>query len=133
MPETFPRIGSAAVIIQDGKVLLGKRAKDPGRGQWILPGGKIEPFESIASAVKREMREETGLEVELGEQIGAFELINQPTQHRIIVYTYARPIGGSLHAADDVSELRYFSKDELSVLGITGVVYDVLHEIGWLA
>jgi 8-oxo-dGTP diphosphatase len=123
----LPRIGSALVVRDgEGRVLLGRRAKDPNRGRWVLPGGKIELFESIAEAGRREICEETGLNVDVGEQIGAFEIIRPPHEHRLIVYSLARPIGGQLRAASDVSELRFCSADEIAELDLTEICADVL-------
>lgn len=65
MPECLPRIGSALLVRDElNRILLGKRNKDPQRGSWIIPGGKIHAFESIAEAAARELHEETGLIVE---------------------------------------------------------------------
>ncbi|MGA2736190.1 MAG: NUDIX domain-containing protein, partial [Bryobacteraceae bacterium] len=66
MAETLPRIGSAMIVKDEAnRILLGKRDKDPQRGSWVLPGGKIRAFESIAEAAARELEEETGLKVEV--------------------------------------------------------------------
>lgn len=132
MPDMFPRIGSAAIVRDGDRILLGRRAKDPGRGNWILPGGKIEPFETIKDAVCRELREETGLEITVDGPIGAFEIVNPPTQHRIILYHWASPVGGTLTPSSDVDELRYVTKEELATMSITGVVAEVLKHVGWL-
>jgi 8-oxo-dGTP pyrophosphatase MutT (NUDIX family) len=66
MSDALPRIGSA-LLVQDenSRILLGQRNKDPQRGSWVIPGGKIHAFESIAGAAIRELQEETGLTVEV--------------------------------------------------------------------
>ena len=70
MPDILPRVGSALIVRDEAnRILLGKRNKDPQRGSWILPGGKIKACKSIADAAARELQEETGLEVEVQNQL----------------------------------------------------------------
>lgn len=126
-----PRIGSAVVVVDDGKILLGVRDKEPNRGKWVLPGGKVRPFESLAAAAVREIREETGLDVAVTGQIGAYEIIEPPDEHRIIVFSRAAPVGGTLCAGTDLAEVRYFDRMELRTLDVSEVVQRVLEEIGW--
>jgi 8-oxo-dGTP diphosphatase len=129
----LPRVGSAALVINDDRVLLGRRNKEPNRGRWVLPGGGVEPFETVADAVKREVREETGLVVDLDGQLGVFEIIVPDSEHRVIVYNWARPISGDLKASSDLSELRFVSRDELAEMDLTPVVHQVLVSAGWLS
>jgi 8-oxo-dGTP diphosphatase len=128
----FPRIGSAVIVIQGDRVLLGARGKEPNRGKWILPGGKIEPFESIETAARREIREETGLEIELQGPATIKEIINPPGEHRVIVYSRAKPVGGKMSASSDLEEVRFCSREDLRQLDLSTVVEDVLRELGWL-
>jgi 8-oxo-dGTP diphosphatase len=65
---TLPRVGCGAAILRDGKLLLIKRAKPPEAGCWGLPGGKVDPFEAVQAAVRREIAEELGLEL-VGERL----------------------------------------------------------------
>ena len=81
----FPRTGSAVVVRDGDRLLLARRAKEPNFGKWVFPGGKIEPFESIRQAGERELLEETGLEVQVEDQVGAFEIIRPPEEHRVII------------------------------------------------
>lgn len=126
------RLGSAVVVRRGDTVLLAKRAKEPNRGKWIFPGGKIEPFESIATAGQREVREETGLCVKMAEQIGVFEIINPPEEHRVIVYSWADVVDGHPEPASDVSEIRFCRREELAALDLSEVVAAVARAIGWL-
>ena len=131
--DALPRVGSAVIVRDEAnRILLGKRNKDPQRGSWILPGGKIKAFESIAEAAMRELQEETGLDIEVQGQFRVYEVINPPDEHRIIIYSLARMRGGSLRAADDVSEVKFVSFDELGALPLTPLVREVLRDAGYL-
>lgn len=129
---SFPRIGSAVVVTDGERLLLAQRKKTPSRGKWVFPGGKIEPFESIREAAAREIREETGLEVEVGDQIGAFEIINPPDEHRLIIFSWAKPTGGTLRAASDVGDLKFCTRSELAELDLGDIVRRVAVSVGWL-
>jgi 8-oxo-dGTP diphosphatase len=130
--STLPRIGSAVVVRQGETLLLARRAKEPNRGKWIFPGGKIEPFESIQQAATRELLEETGLHIQVDGQIGVFEIIRPPDEHRVIIYSWAHPVAGIPRAASDVSELRFCDRDELAELDLSEIVARVTRSIGWL-
>lgn len=133
MNEGLPRVGSAVIVRDEAnRILLGKRNKDPQRGSWILPGGKIRAFESIAEAAMRELEEETGLDIEVQQQFRVYEIINPPDEHRIVIYSLARVRGGSLRAADDVSEVKFVPFDELGALPLTPLVRRVLQDAGYL-
>jgi 8-oxo-dGTP diphosphatase len=133
MSDTLPRIGSA-LLVQDeaDRILLGRRNKDPQRGSWVIPGGKINAFERIAEAAARELLEETGLKVEVGSQFRAYEIVNPPSEHRIVIYSWARVAEGVPKASDDLSEVRFFSSEELFDLPVTPLVRRVLEDTGLL-
>jgi 8-oxo-dGTP diphosphatase len=126
LAQKLPRLGSAVVVLDGDRVLLGVRNKEPNRGRWVLPGGKVNPFESIDAAAQREIREETGLEVIVERQLGVWEIINPPAEHRVIVYSLATPVGGALRASSDLSEVKFYSRDELSTIDLTETVRGVL-------
>ncbi len=133
MPENLPRIGSALLVRDEAnRILLGKRNKDPQRGSWIIPGGKIHAFESIAEAAARELQEETGLIVEVGEHFNVYEIINPPNEHRIVIYSWGRIVGGEAKASDDISELKFFELDELGEVPVTPLVRRVLVDAGFI-
>lgn len=133
MPENLPRIGSALLVRDEAnRILLGKRNKDPQRGSWIIPGGKIHAFESIAEAAARELEEETGLTVEVGEHFNVYEIINPPNEHRIVIYSWGKIVGGEAKASDDISELRFFELDELGEVPVTPLVRRVLSDAGFI-
>jgi ADP-ribose pyrophosphatase YjhB (NUDIX family) len=133
MNDPLPRIGSA-LLVQDerNRILLGQRNKEPQRGSWVIPGGKIHAFESIAAAAARELEEETGLTVEVGLQFKAYEIVNPPNEHRIVIYSWAKVIGGTVKASDDLSEVRFFAGEDLSRVSLTPLVQRVLQDAGIL-
>jgi len=134
MSQNLPRVGSALIVKDEtNRILLGKRNKDPQRGNWILPGGKIHAFESIASAAARELEEETGLRIEVLSQFRVYEVINPPDEHRIVIYSWARAIGGDIRASDDLSEAKFVSLNELGSLPLTPLVSQVLKDAGYIA
>lgn len=133
MPECLPRIGSALLVRDElNRILLGKRNKDPQRGSWIIPGGKIHAFESIAEAAARELHEETGLIVEVGDHFNVYEIINPPNEHRIVIYSWGKVVGGEAKASDDISELKFFELDELGEVPVTPLVRRVLIDAGYV-
>jgi 8-oxo-dGTP diphosphatase len=133
MSDALPRVGSALLVKDDrGRVLLGQRNKDPQRGSWVIPGGKIHAFERIAEAAARELQEETGLTVEVGSQFRVYEIVNPPNEHRIVIYSWAKVTGGTPQASDDLSEVRFFRPDELDDISVTPLVRLVLQDAGLL-
>jgi 8-oxo-dGTP diphosphatase len=133
MPDCLPRVGSALLVRNEAnQILLGKRNKDPQRGNWVIPGGKIHAFESIAEAAARELREETGLVVEVGDRFNVYEIINPPNEHRIVIYSWAKVVGGAAKASDDLSELKFFELKELGEVPVTPLVRQVLIDAGYV-
>jgi len=115
----------AFVFDGDGRVLLVERAKDPGKGLWTVPGGRLEPRETLAQAVAREVREETGLIAEVGPLVCVFERMADD-YHFVILDYLARPIGGTVVAGSDASAARFVSETELASLALTDGLVDVL-------
>src|ERR1700690_4249726 len=131
MSDTLPRIGSALLVKDEAdRILLGQRNKDPQRGSWVIPGGKIHAFERIAEAAARELQEETGLRVEVGSQFRVYEIVNPPNEHRIVIYSWAKVVEGDPKASDDLSQVRFFSAEELCHVQVTPLVRKVLEDAG---
>ena len=117
-PCVAPRVRVAPVILEDGKLLLVRHSKGD-RSYWLLPGDGVEYGESLADALRREMREETGLDVEVGALLFANDSIPPDrSRHVINLYFLARIVGGTLRLGDEpnLAELRFVSMDELSGL-----------------
>ena len=104
--------GAQALVERDGRILLGRRRDDPAAGLWDIPGGFVEEQEHPLDALRRELREETGLEIEPTEFLGMWM---QPYDDRnVLSLTWlARPAGGDERAGDDLTELRWFAPEEL--------------------
>lgn len=127
------RVGSAVVVVDAQKrVLLGRRAKTPNFGRWVLPGGKVEAFEPIDVAGRREVLEETGLEIEIVQRLGVFEIIDPPNEHRLIVFSLATPRSGSIDARSDLTDVAFFAPEALTALDLTEVTVEVLKAAGVL-
>jgi ADP-ribose pyrophosphatase YjhB (NUDIX family) len=109
-----PTVG--ALCIDDGRVLLTRRAIEPFRGLWDVPGGFLEEGEDPRDGLRRELREETGLDVEpqrfLGVWIDRYGGDSTAAATLNLFWT-ARVVGGNPAPADDVSELRWFDRGEL--------------------
>jgi 8-oxo-dGTP diphosphatase len=116
--------GVGALIISGGRILLIQRAREPLKGYWSLPGGAVETGERLEDALRREVREETGLEVEIVCFIETFERITldeagRPEYHFILMDYLCHPAGGTLCAGDDAGEARWFTETEVAGLKIT--------------
>ena len=120
-PEN-PVVGVGAVIVQDGKVLIIKRAHEPRKGEWSLPGGRVELGETLLEATRREIREETGLEVEVGALIELFDRVHRRDgrvqYHFVIADFLCTPCGGTLAAADDALDVAWVLPEELDAYGV---------------
>ena len=104
------------VFDRDGRILLVQRGRPPGEGLWTVPGGRLEPGETLVQGVAREVREETGLIVEVGVLACVVEHISDG-YHYVILDYLARPIGGTLAAATDASDARFV--DDVTALPLT--------------
>jgi 8-oxo-dGTP diphosphatase len=113
-----PVLGVGAVIICNGKILLEKRKYEPGKGKWSIPGGLVELGESVEQTVIREVKEETGLEVEKPEHVDIVDNVirdedDEIKYHFVILEYFVKLKGGVLKAASDAEELRWVMLDEV--------------------
>jgi 8-oxo-dGTP diphosphatase len=118
LPMDVDRVDCVGALVYDDqhRLLVVRRANDPGRGLWSLPGGRVEPGEDDPTAVAREVAEETGLEVEVGRFVGEVERDGPNDQLYVIRDYQAEPVGGVLTAGDDASDARFVNRDEFDNL-----------------
>ena len=119
-----PIVGVGAAIVDAGRILLVRRGKAPARGQWTFPGGAVELGEPVELAVRREVLEETGLEIELERVLVVVDRIERDGEglvlyHYIIIDYLARPMGGRLQAGDDADGVVWAELADLDRLEMT--------------
>jgi 8-oxo-dGTP diphosphatase len=124
----IPCIG-AIIKDDEDRLLLVLRAHPPGENLWSIPGGRVEPGETDAEAVVREVREETGLVVEVGALAGQVSRPGLGGAVLEIADYLCRPVGGTLQSGDDAAAVRWVTRDELSGLPLTDGLVDAL--IAW--
>jgi mutator protein MutT len=117
-------LGVGALIVDNARILLVERGNAPLAGYWSLPGGGVETGERLEEAIRREVREETGLEVEDLEVLEIFERIMRDAEgrveyHYVLIDYLCRPAGGALCAATDASRCEWFREEEMGALKIT--------------
>ena len=118
----------AGAVVRDdqGRLLLIRRAHEPGLGRWSLPGGRIEPGETPGEAAAREVLEETGLVVQVGTLLATVDL---PGGYR--VHDFAATVtGGELRAGDDASDARWCTPDDVSLMDLSTGLLDELRRMG---
>lgn len=112
---------AGALIVRDGCVLLVKRAVEPFKGYWDIPGGFLEAGEHPLDGMLREVREETGLEVHVNELLGVYMdryAIDGEEIFTLNHYYIVEPLSGELRAMDDISAFEWFPLDALPPEGI---------------
>lgn len=103
-----------AVIFEDNKVLLSKRKIDPNKGSWDIPGGFIDPGETAHQALKREIKEELGVDIEIRKLIGFFpDTYGQKKTPTLNIFFYVKLKNKNFLPADDVQELKWFALNKL--------------------
>ena len=116
--------------MKDDRAVIIRRAQDPYKGQWSIPGGRVELGESLVEAVRREMREETALDVDVGAVIDVFERIQHDAgaepaapadrvrYHFVILDYLCVPHGGDACAGDDAEAVAWVTAGELDAYGV---------------
>ena len=126
-----PVVGVGGIARRDGAVLLVRRGQPPSQGLWSVPGGRVEWAEPLAEAVRREVAEETGLEVEVGEVAGVVERM-QEGFHYVIVDYFVTVLGGTLRAGGDVRDARWVPEAEVTALPLAPGLAEALRDFGVL-
>ena len=124
-------MGVGALIFSEREILLVERGKEPLKGFWSLPGGLLEVGESLVSAVRREVAEETGLNVEPLSVFEIFERIMPDAEgrseyHYVVIDYLCRVVGGELQAASDVSGVAWVPQRSLGDYRLTEGTQDVI-------
>jgi 8-oxo-dGTP diphosphatase len=119
LTSTSPIAGVGAVIWNDaGEVVLIRRGQEPRRGEWSIPGGRLEWGEEVRAALLREVREETGLIVEIAGLIDVVDSVTRDgagavVRHYVLIDVSARYVSGELTAGTDAAEARWVALDDL--------------------
>ncbi len=129
--SVIPCVG-AIVTDGQGRLLMIKRGHEPGAGLWSIPGGRIEPGETDAEALVREMLEETGLVVEVGSLIGSVQRPGLDDAVIDIRDYAATVVGGTLRPGDDAADARWVDMQDLGSLEITEGLIEALTNWGVL-
>lgn len=125
-----PKVAVAALVEQDGQVLLVRRANDPQRGLWTLPAGFVDAGEDPQQAVVRECLEETGLQVRVSALLGVLAGQEHARGAHILIAYQVEVTGGVLHSGDDVDQAAFFSPQALPPLAFA-TTRKVLALCGW--
>ena len=121
---------SAVITDPDGRVLLVQRGRDPQRGRWSVPGGRVEPGESLEHAAAREALEETGLDVDPGRELWIARVpAGEALEYEVHGFA-ATVTGGVLGHGDDADDARWVAPDELHSLKLTIHLLDRLRDAG---
>jgi 8-oxo-dGTP diphosphatase len=137
-----PLVGVGGVVIDNGRALLIRRASEPLRGEWSIPGGMLELGETLEQGVARELLEETGLQVRVLELIEVFERIvyapngeraggghlERPRFHYVIADYLCERISGEHAAASDVTDVVFADEDDLGRFHLTETALRILQK-----
>ena len=126
-----PVVGVGAVIVSDGCVVLVKRAHEPLMGEWSLPGGTVEVGETLAEAVVREAREETGLDVRVGSLVEVLDRVHRGPDGRVeyhfVLLDYkCAVVSGTLAHGSDASDACWVRQDDLARYRLSGAAMRVI-------
>ena len=122
------------MTIKNGRILLVRRAFDPGAGKWSIPGGLVEVGEKLSEAAARETEEETGIKVDILELINVFDMIDldadkKTKYHYVLVDFLSKPVGGKERASDEVTEMKWVTFEEAKTMDLTRTAKKALEEL----
>lgn len=134
MAQRWPQLGVGAIVVHQDKILLVQRGREPARGQWAIPGGKVHAGESLADATRREILEETGITIEVGELAWQFEFIERDDSgevkfHYVVLDFYGRYLEGEIVAGDDAAAVCWVDFDALEILELNPATAKALREL----
>ena len=131
-----PDLVVGAVVVDDERLLLIRRSNEPGTNTWAFPGGRVERGETIAEAVTRELREETGVEGVCGALIGWSEIVpDDPAERHLVILDYEVSLLDSQEpvAASDAADARWFHVTDVADLTMAPGMAEFLHDHGLIA
>jgi ADP-ribose pyrophosphatase YjhB (NUDIX family) len=113
-----PIVGVGGIVLDGDRVLLVKRGREPLKGIWSIPGGKLELGETLRAGVRRELREEAGLDVRVLEMVEVFERISRDGEgrtayHFVLIDFLCEVMGGDARAADDADEIAWVERSRI--------------------
>lgn len=130
-----PLIGVGGIVIHRNRVLLIRRKREPLKGEWSIPGGLVELGEKLPQAVRRELKEETGLDVEPLKILAVFDRITRGGKnakrvryHFVIVDYACRRKRGRLSPASDVMDARWVRREELPKFHLTSKATELIQQ-----
>ena len=134
---SHPIIGVGGIVFQQDRVLLVKRGREPGLGQWSIPGGVVNTGETLKDAVVREVFEETHLEVEVLALAKVLERIfrdpdGRIAYHYVLVDFLCQCRGGELKSDSDAQDARFVPLQDLPSYKIAAVTLEVIRRAAWL-
>jgi len=126
-----PRVAVGAVVFKEERVLLVRRGQPPAEDLWAIPGGSVKIGETLQEAAEREIREETGIQIQAAEPIYTFDVIERDAAgkvrfHYVIVDLAADYVMGNPSPGDDAVEARWVSADEISKLKVSAATVKLL-------
>jgi len=128
-----PIIGVGAVIVRGDRALLVRRATEPLKGEWSVPGGALELGEKLRDGAAREALEETGLQVEAGEVLDVFDRIftdddGRTQYHYVLIDFLCRTLAGEAIAGSDVSDVRWVTESDLAGMELRDSIAQVVRK-----
>jgi 8-oxo-dGTP diphosphatase len=105
-----PKVAAGTIFRLDDKIVLARRAIDPGYGKWVFPGGFVDRGETVEDAARREAHEEVGVDVELRDLVGIYSYSGKPI---VVIVFSADWRSGELRAADECLEVDTFAPDDI--------------------
>jgi len=133
-PESVkPVVAVGGVVLRAGRVVLIRRGQEPLRGRWTIPGGRVEPGELLSEALRREMREETGLQVRVGELLEVVESVlrgaDGELQYHCVIHDFlCEAAGGELRAGGDALEIAEVAEADLAHYELTEAATRVIRK-----